>query len=561
MPPGFFDDDPSDPDDPSGESLEPITGPVPTAPVQRPRLQLAVHDKRPDIMMVPEVHLTTERMIKALAVDPELYVRGGALVHVIRPTETTPEAVAGSPVVRNAPLSYLVDRTSLHARCVTKARKGDGWVSCPPPLPRVRAVLERGLWPGYRDLKGIAEAPTLRPDGTLLDVAGHDRATGFLYEPNAKFYDVDPEPTQHAAAEALAALSEVFCDFPYVAPAHLSAVLASILTLLARPAIRGSVPCFLFDAAAARSGKSLQVDVIHLIATGRPATRQTYPELDEELEKVLGGYAMRGAATVNFDNVARSFGGAALDKCITAVDTIDIRILGSLTVATYDWRAVVFASGNNVSCRGDMLARVLSPRLEVPADNPEQRSDFRHPNLRAWVLEHRARLVHAALTILRGYVVAGRPDMKCARWGGFESWARLIPHALVWAGAADPMGARRGLEGDDDPMQVATAGLVSGWASLCNRLGHAARGTSAREAIAVLYPSRHANEPAEPDGYDELREAIETLCNTKPGTTPGAKQLGEVLRRQKGRSVGGKALRHGEQDSHARVARWRVSGA
>jgi hypothetical protein len=551
IPPGRFDDD-----EPETHTTNGVTN---GASKSRPPIRLATGaDPRPDILMVPEVHLTTEHMIRALEADPELYVRGGSLVHVIRPTETTPEVVAGSPVSRACPLSYLVDRTSIHARCVTKARKGDSWVTCPPPLPRVRAVLERGSWPGYRELKGIIEAPSLRPDGSLLDTPGHDRATGFLYEPNAKFYDVAPDPTQAEAAGCLEALAEVFCDFPYVGPAHLSAVLASLLTLLARPAIRGSVPCFLFDASAARSGKSLQVDVVHLIATGRAATRMTYPELDEELEKVLSGYAIRGASTVNFDNVARAFGGAALDKCITAIDTVDLRLLGASTMVTYDWRAVVFASGNNVSCRGDMLARVLSPRLESSADNPEQRDDFRHPNLRAWVLEHRPRLVHAALTILRGYVAAGRPDMKCARWGGFEAWAALIPHALVWAGAADPMGARRGLEGDDDPVRVASSALVDGWASMCSRMSWLL-GANVRQALALLYPSRHPNEPTEPDGYDPLREALETLTGAKPGVTPGARQVGEALRRQKGRPFGGRKLIAEQVKSEG--ARWRVIGS
>ena len=547
-PAGFFDDaDPSE---------DPITGPIPTTPVAKPRLQLASHDKRPDIMMTPDIHVTTEEMTKALRVDPELYVRGGALAHVIRAKETTPGTVAGSPVTRQTPLSWLMDRVSRHARCVVKRK--ENWLNCPPPAPRVRAVLESGSWPGIRDLIGIIEAPALRPDGTVIADAGYDRATGYLYEPNEKFYTVDDEPTQVEAASCLAALNEVFCDFPYVGPAHLSAVLASLLTLFARPAIRGSVPCFLFDAAAARSGKSLQVDVVHIIATGRAASRMTYPELDEELEKVLAGYAIRGSATVNFDNVARAFGGAALDKCITAIDKVDLRVLGGNDMVTYDWRAVMFASGNNVSCRGDMLARVLSPRLEAAADNPEQRSDFRHPDLRAWVLQHRPRLVHAALTILRGYIAAGRPDMQCARWGGFEAWTRLIPHALVWAGAADPMGARRGLEGDDDPARQAAIALVLGWESMANSLGQANAGVSVREALALLFPPKSQEGP--PDGHDDLREAIESLTDAKPGTVPSARRLGQVLRNHKGRPVNGKKL-FSPPAGDGRRAKWRVTPA
>ncbi len=44
----------------------------------------------------------------------------------------------------------------------------------------------------------------------------------------------------------------------------------------------------------------------------------------------------------------------------------------------------------------------------------------------------------AALTILRAYHVAGRPDQKLPSWGSFTVWSELIRGALVWTGLADP---------------------------------------------------------------------------------------------------------------------------
>ena len=509
-------------------------------------------DPRPTIPIIADVHETTLRMISALEADPELYHRGGALAHVVRSEDATT-----SPVTRQAPLSWLVDRVSKHARCVRRfvdPETGDAGVRhVPPERDAVRAVLEHGSWDGVRELRGIAEAPFLRHDGTVMQEAGYDASTRYLHVPNTDFDAVQAEPSLPESSAALARLVEPFADFPYVDESHRFAAVAAVLTLLARPSIRGSVPCWVLDASAARSGKSLQVDVIHIITTGRPASRMTYPDQDEELEKVLAGYALASAATVNFDNVARKFGGAALDKVITAVETVDLRMLGSTGVHTYPWRAVVFASGNNVICRGDMLARVLAPRIESPLDNPETRTGLRHENLRGWAKKHRARLVADALTVLRGYVHAGRPDMGCAKWGGFEAWARLVPHAIVWAGGIDPMGSRRGMSGDEDPERVAQVALVNGWAALAQ---HSPGGLTASQAVALLYPDRTTDAERATDGHDDLREAIESLAMTRPGTHPNPRQLGDVIRAIKHRPMGGKKFT--SSTAGGGVARWEV---
>ena len=82
------------------------------------------------------------------------------------------------------------------------------WVSinCPPDL--AAAYLERtGDWK-LRVLSGIANAPTLRPDGSILDQPGYDAATGILYDPRGVTYPPIPAtPTKPDAA--LAALFEM----------------------------------------------------------------------------------------------------------------------------------------------------------------------------------------------------------------------------------------------------------------------------------------------------------------------------------------------------------------
>jgi len=533
-----------------------VTAPIDdsASPKKKRPLNVIAPEFRPDVKCTVRVHEVTDAMISVLRRDEDLYQRADELVHVLRHDGDDSRFSPGTPLVRGAPLSWLVDRVSAHGRCVSWSSKADGWVMCPPPVARVQAVRERGEWDGIRHLEGVIEAPSLRADGTILQTPGYDASTRTLYIPNATFPSIADDPSHSDAVIAYAHLAEIFADFPYVDPSHRAAAIAAILTLLVRPYIRGSVPCWLFDASGPRSGKSLQTDVVSLVATGRQASRMTYPEEDEELEKVLASYALAGARIVPFDNVARAFGGAALDKCITATDQVDLRVLGSSTLRTLPWRAVVLASGNNVSCRGDMLPRVLSPRLESPLENPEERADLKHPDLRGYVLRQRPLLVADAITILRAFLRAGSPAQKSvARWGGFEAWSALVPHALVWVGAPDPLGARRGGADDEDPIRAAEATIVGQW----ERLIHASNGLdlTVSGAIAVLYPPPRADEP--PDGFNDLREALEHLTSARPGVAPSSRKVGDTLRRLKSRPVGGRKMV--STPTKDGVARWRTT--
>ena len=68
-----------------------------------------------------------------------------------------------------------------------------------------------------------------------------------------------------------------------------------------------------------------------------------------------------------------------------------------------------YGTGNNVQLGADTSRRVCHIRMESPEERPELKSDFRHKELRVYVRKHRGKLLAAALTILRGWHVAGRP--------------------------------------------------------------------------------------------------------------------------------------------------------
>ena len=505
-------------------------------------------DPRPVVRLGPELHESVAKAVAALADDPDLYQRDGSLVRVTYP------AGDGAPVIRPHVVATLRPRLTAFARFEKFDAKNEEWSRCIPPDPVSYGVLAQAQWDGLRPLVGVLEAPTFREDGGIIEIPGYDAATGYVYAPTIEFPPVPLRPSQGAAARALAQLEEVFADFPYRSPADRAAVLAAALTLLARPAISGACPAFLVDATTPGSGKTLQADVVAILATGRTTAKMAFPvDDDEETEKILGGYALEGAQIVAFDNIAGAFGGGPIDKVLTADDLVKLRILGQSSVPAVRWRAIIFGTGNNITWRGDTHRRVLIPKLEPAVENPEERVGFAHPDLRGWVRAERPRLVAAALTILRAFHVAGRPALGCKVWGSFEAWSELIPRALVFAGAADPMGCRPAA--DVDARDEERINIITVFGALGRLQG--SDGITARAMVDLLYTADRMRGEAAPDGHEEAREAIEALTRTAGGKRPDARKLGDVLKRWKRRPVGGRRVDVAGTDRN-KVARWLV---
>ena len=74
--------------------------------------------------------------------------------------------------------------------------------------------------------------------------------------------------------------------------------------------------------------------------------------------------------------------------------------------------------------------------LDARQERPELR-EFKGDPV-AEVLADRGRYVAAALTIVRAYIVAGRPRVATAL-SSFEGWSKNVRSAIIWLGYADPV--------------------------------------------------------------------------------------------------------------------------
>lgn len=537
---------------------------------------------RPIVKITPELHETVEQSVRALRTNAKVFQRDGRLVHITKVTPSQSEAsphvevddghvhrqlVAGSPQIHFLSRSVIKSHLTESAIFQKWVESSGRYKAIQPPDDLVSHIHDQGEWDGIRVLTGITETPTLNPDGTIMqkpndtsDKHIYNETTGYLYIPSGTYPEVkDEDAIQEKAKWAFEFLSESFVDFPYVNDAHRSVPIAAILTLVARPAIAGSIPAILFDASTRGSGKTLQTDIIATITTGRGAPRMNYTSDDIELEKILGGYAIKGSPFICLDNVPtnKPFGGGPLDRCITARDKVDLRILGRSEVPTLSWRSLIMATGNNMTLHGDTSRRVLMARLEPTEESPERRSQFRHNDVLAFVRTQRFRMVSAALLMLRAYWRAGCPDMGCARWGSFEEWSRLIPNAIVFAGGADPMLSRPERDEEVDVETQALSGLLSQLPLLHARLvemepdGVTDDGLASRTIIAALYEQ----DPAWPE-FEALRDAVETLCKNKGGRDPDHNTLSYKLRAMRSRVIGGRKLVATRAPSN--VTMWKV---
>jgi hypothetical protein len=336
--------------------------------------------------------------------------------------------------------------------------RSDSWKLTNCPKDVAEAYLERrGRW-CLRYLQGIITAPTLRADGTLLDRPGYDDETGLLFlpSPGAEFPVIPDQPTQAQAMEALGSLKQLLGTFPFETLADLSVALSAILTAVIRPTLK-TAPMHVFTAPRRGSGKGKLADITAVIATGREASAIVQGRTEEETEKRLGAALLSGDPVILLDNCTLPLEGDFLNALLTA-DTVRPRILGKSEAPKLPARVMMLATGNNLVAKGDMTRRLLRCTIDPKVEYPEQRSFKNEPVTDA--KHDRLRYLTAALTVLRAYIVAGRPK-KSVPLGSFEQW-NMIRDALIWLDQVDPCDTKDGIEADD-PEKGQLAALLQHW--------------------------------------------------------------------------------------------------
>lgn len=493
--------------------------------------------QRPTIRLGVDLFRVVADATSALAQAKTLYQTTGRLVRVVRVEEADEgrtAASAGTPLINPLPLTSLHEHLTEIARWESFDNRSRTWVAREPTKQVVQALADRMEWPGVAPIAGITEVPVMRADGTVLDKTGYDPATGYLYLSQGTFEPIQESPSRTDAVAALAELRDVWADFPFRAEADRYVPIAALLTLVARPAITGNVPLFAFDAPLKGTGKTLCIDAVGTIATGRPSYKLNWTGNEEEQEKQLSSYARLRAPLVNFDNANTPIRGAALERVLTSRGRVALRVLGSSTIEEHMWKPVLFVSGNQLKITSDMTRRTLKCRMVPANEKPSERplDAFAHPDLLVFVRANRERLIDAALTLLRAYVVAGRPAVAVGNRGGFEEWIALIASSIRWAGGADVLACWN--HDDDEDSRESHETLLAWWETRWPD------GVVAREALAELQaPSTSF---VEGKLRERVLDALRILCGAAEAKSVGPRDVGHALSSLREVFVGGRAF-------------------
>lgn len=381
---------------------------------------------------LPEIVDQAEQAL--IAAEAGLYQRG---TFVVRPGLAVVSVSAGRKVAARRAFRVgdraVAEAMSKSADWQRFDKRSDSWVRIDAPMAVAETYQQRvGRW-RLPTLTGLIDAPTLRADGTILWESGYDEETGLLLDTaGASFPAIAYAPTREDAKAALETLNDLLVDFPFISAADRAVALSAILTASIRRSL-ATAPMHAFTAPVAGSGKSLLVDLASVIATGREAGVIAQGRKEEELEKRLGALLLAGDAVIAIDNCEVPLASEFLCSMLTQ-QAVRPRILGKSEAPELPANAFVSATGNNLVLVGDLTRRAVLCRLDPLVERPELRTFARHPI--QTVKADRGRYLVAALTVLRAFHVAGRPQQSNPL-GSFESW-NWVRDSLLWLGASDP---------------------------------------------------------------------------------------------------------------------------
>ncbi|MGA8758956.1 MAG: hypothetical protein WB611_22120 [Stellaceae bacterium] len=437
----------------------------------KPVLQL-IAGLLPELIDQAESHL--------IAANLEIYQRGDL---VVRPGVVERRTAAGEKLrmpglVPVTPYNMVELFTKVIDFQMWDGRSEE-WRSVDCPLPFATAYLQRMRHWRLRQLTAIMTAPTLRPDGSILETPGYDEQTGILYDPlGVEFPPVPQYPSEEDALLALEELKRPLGEIPFEldpeghddvtdfsqSSAGRSVALSIALTGLIRPSLR-TAPLHGKSAPVAGSGKSKVVNFATIIITGHEAGSFVPSEDEVELAKQIGAALIAGDPVIALDNCDHVLQSAVLAQALTEI-LVKVRILGRSEMCTVLNTALFTVTGNNLKLAGDLPRRSLRGVIDPQVERPELR-EFASEDPINVARRERPRLVVAGLTMLRAYYIArGKPLSRPL--GSFEDWSRWVRDCLIWLGESDPcltMGAIR----DEDPALTALTAVMTQWESCLGR--------------------------------------------------------------------------------------------
>lgn len=299
-----------------------------------------------------------------------------------------------------------------------------------------------GYTPNLRVIKGVTHTPTIRQDGTVLDKPGYDDASGLLYLPDAECHmtGVPEIPTEAELTKARDLIVGMYADFPFVHEDDRANAYAALFTPAMRRYLGGNAPMAVIDATTAGTGKSLLAFTFgHIYGM---TLQGDMPEAEELRKRVVSILATDTAPVVSFDNISGVVLSRWLEALLTATEVKE-RVLGVTDLVKVVNDRMFVLTGNNVKLGGDMRRRTVEIRMDAGMERPETRTGFAISDLKSYVRDERCNILNAVLTLARGWINAGAPQVQVTS-DDFGPWHSGMRGLIKWAGFGGTVGGDAG---------------------------------------------------------------------------------------------------------------------
>ena len=451
--------------------------------------------------------------------DLDFYQFNDRLIEVIRLQSQNEEARDYKIVTHDR--ATLRDRLGLVARLYKYSKKTDGWYRVDAPAEILDALLSRGINSRLKPLRTLATTPYLSPLNELVVEEGYDpKSKIHLAYAGCMPAKTTTHKSKKAAIDSLTYLKDLVSDFPFKSEIDESVALACLMAATDRVNL-DNIPLTAFNAPTAGTGKSLLVDVMGVVSSGKPVSVLAQGKDEAEMEKRLHSAILRGDTLINIDNIEQPLGGDVLCQILTQ-PVLRIRPLGVSKLLDVEKSCQIVATGNNLELSGDVVRRSLVCNLDARVERPELRT-FKY-DARKRALDQRHDIVGHVLTIIRSYLLHGAHEGPSAL-GSFERWSSRIRNPLIWLGIADPRISQEQIRQSDTRLEAQT-GLLKNL-HLC----FPDVPFKAREILSLPMQKYQAS----------LIEHLNTLgCYTKG--TLDITRVGRILKKMDGRILAGLLL-------------------
>lgn len=307
------------------------------------------------------------------------------------------------------------------------------------------------------ELRDLTTTPVFVGNGDLVSMPGYHRAAGIYYakQEGLMIPDIPRRvATEHVAEARRILIEELLGDFELDGvsrqdlmaaalggdaknppPASVLNAIGAVTEQSVRPMIDGPLMPHLITKTAKGAGGGLLSNAIQIIVEGTPSSRPM-PKYEEERRKGLTTAYKSGARFICYDNIAGELSSPSLATATTEPVWSD-RILGRSDEVSIPIRSSHMLVGIRPLLSDELRRRMNLIEMKPQTAKPEDRKDFRHEDLLAYVRANRGDFIWAVLVLAKNWIQKGCPAPKHAPVIGSYHAYRYVIGGIIEAAAAN----------------------------------------------------------------------------------------------------------------------------